>query len=154
SHGAISPDQRTGEGEALVDLVYGGRAQFRSLVDASPSFRGFAQASGFRLIAAGLTCLSQAASPRILRDQRSGSATALQSLFSDKLPGKVPALMQAEQETAFLVIIGVAIWAALVPWLAGAEATAAGMLSLLALMFPIIVMLTTPASPNKRAAGS
>jgi gamma-F420-2:alpha-L-glutamate ligase len=144
SHGAQVLERETGEGEALIDLVYGGRARLRSLADVGPSLPRFAQGSGVRLIAAGLSCLSYAALPRMLRDHRSGSASALQALFDGRLPGAVPASMHADQETAFLIVIGVAIWAALVPWLAGAGPAAAGTLSLVAMMFPLIVMLTAP----------
>jgi gamma-F420-2:alpha-L-glutamate ligase len=55
-------------------------------------------------------------------------------------------------ERTLMVVLAVAIWAAVMPWLAGAEAVVSGVLSVLALIFPVLFLLTSPA--GRFGAGS
>ena len=56
--------------------------------------------------------------------------------------------------TTLLVVLGVSIWAAILPWLAGAGATLGGLLSVLALAYPLAFMLTAPAGRARKPAPS
>lgn len=145
SHDTVqAPDGAPTEGEALVELVFGGPARLRSLSDASPSFNAFAHASVARLFGAAVACLLHILSPVFLRDRNSRTAGALHALRGDRLSGRAPSAKGAEQEGTFLVVISVSIWTALIPWLVGTEAATSGVLSLIALTFPLVFILTMP----------
>lgn len=140
------------ENPALADLAFGGRAGLRALSDRSPGPRRFASAVGVRLIAAGLGALGHAITPPLLIDERSKRSQALRTLFEDRIRTDLTAFADAEQERTFLVVLGVSIWAAVLPWLAGAGATLAGFLSVLALAYPLIFLLTSASGRIRRTA--
>ncbi len=59
-----------------------------------------------------------------------------------------------DQEQTLLTVLGVSIWAAVLPWLAGGEPVFAGALSLIALGFPAVFLFTrrTPTTTRARQA--
>jgi gamma-F420-2:alpha-L-glutamate ligase len=133
------------ESTALADMVFGGRSGLRSLTDRNTEFRRFASAVGLRMIAAGIGALVQASFPRLLVDRRSPTGIGLRSLFEGRMASELADLDDRAQERTLLVVLAVALWAAVLPWLAGAEAIVGGVLSLLALSFPVLFLLTAPA---------
>ena len=142
------------EPDALVDLVFGGRAGLRALSDTSSTYRRFARASGVRLAAAGLSCLAHAALPHPLMDEKSPTSAALRTLFEGRFAGGHARLGDSEQEGVLLVVIGVAIWAAIIPWLAGADAMLGGFLSVIALLFPPLLLFTAPSGRARKSVSA
>ncbi|MDZ4273958.1 MAG: RimK family alpha-L-glutamate ligase [Erythrobacter sp.] len=138
--------------EHLVELVFGGRASMRALADGSATQRAFAFATGASLLKASLATFYGAVSPAILRDRRSHYASALTNLYNDRQDLSAAQLLRAEGETAFIAVVGCALWAAILPWLTGMEASVAATLSLLSLLFPIAFLITQPkARPGSRS---
>ncbi|EJL29272.1 RimK family alpha-L-glutamate ligase [Novosphingobium sp. AP12] len=133
------------ESTALADMVFGGRSGLRSLTDRNTEFRRFASAVGLRMIAAGIGALVQASFPPVLVDRRSPTGVGLRSLFEGRMASELADLDDRAQERTLLVVLTVALWAAVLPWLAGAEAIVGGVLSILALSFPVLFLLTAPA---------
>lgn len=132
------------ESTALADMVFGGRSGLRSLTDRNTEFRRFASAVGLRMIAAGIGALAQASLPRPLVDRRSPTGIGLRSLFEGRMASELSDLDDRAQERTLLVVLAVALWAAVLPWLAGAEAIVGGVLSVLAMSFPVLFLLTAP----------
>ncbi|WP_203311487.1 MULTISPECIES: ATP-grasp domain-containing protein [Sphingomonas] len=144
-----TPSARAEEG-AIVDLVFAGRSRLDQLVDTSASYDRFAIAIGWRLIGAGLSALGHATLPRILIDRRGGRGRLLRGLYEDRAVPVQQLLEQDEQERTLISVLAVAVWAAIMPWLAGAESMISGMLSLVALLFPATFLLTAPAGRARR----
>lgn len=141
------------ESTALADMVFGGRSGLRALSDRNAEFRPFANAVGVRMVMAGLGCLIQGSFPRALVDRRSPTGVGLRSLFEGRAKVDLSGLNDRAQERTLLIVLAVAIWAAVLPWLAGAEAVISGMLSVLALTFPALFLLTSPAGRFGRGGG-
>lgn len=133
------------ESNALAELMFGGRTGLRSISDRNADPRRFARAIGLRMIAAGVNCLAHAAIPAPLVDRKSRTSLGLRTLFEGRVRTDLSALDDLEQERTLLVVLGVAIWAAVLPWLAGAEAALSGLLSVIALSFPMLFLFTAPA---------
>lgn len=129
-------------GEALIDLVFGGRLRLRAISDRLGDRRIFARAVGVRLLGAGIASLAASLPPAEQVNRHSAVAGHLENLRADARGVPVRAAADLEQEQAWLVLLAVSIWAAALPWLAGAAPTFAGMLSLLALCFPAAFLLT------------
>lgn len=152
SHAALPLDTETAGGDALIELVFGGRAKLRVLADAAVSSRAFARASGLKLVQAGLSTLVHAASPAFIADRRSRSASLIHDLYQDRQAPHAAQLVRSEWEAAFVTVMGCSIWAAFIPWLARADTPTAASLSLLALMFPLAFLLTRPRVRASEAA--
>lgn len=133
------------ESTALADMVFGGRSGLRALTDRNAEFRRFASAVGLRMIASGIAALMQASFPAPLVDRRSRTGLGLRSLFEGRSASELSVHDERAQERTLLIVLGVAIWAAVLPWLAGAEPVLSGVVTLLALGFPVLFMLTAPA---------
>lgn len=142
------------EGNALADLAFGGRAGLRAISDRNTDYRRFASAVGLRMVAAGLSCLAHAAVPASFIDRKSRTSLGLLTLFEGRVRTNLSAFDDTEQERTLLVVLGVAIWAAVLPWLAGAEAMLSGFLSVLALSFPLLFLLTAPAGRVGKSVSS
>ncbi|OJU23080.1 MAG: RimK family alpha-L-glutamate ligase [Sphingomonas sp. 66-10] len=141
----VPPVPALPEGDALMDLVFGGRGGLRAIGDRNTDARGFASAVGLRLIAAGANCLARAALPAVLVDRRGRTELGLKALF-DGTATRIPlGFDDVEAERILIVLLAVSIWAAIIPWLAGADAAISGILSVIALLFPIAYLLTAPA---------
>ncbi|EZP84292.1 Alpha-L-glutamate ligase [Novosphingobium resinovorum] len=140
------------ESTALADMVFGGRTGLRALSDRNAEFRPFANAVGLRMVAAGIGCLVQGSFPQPLVDRRSPTGIGLRSLFEGRAKVDLTGLNDRAHERTLMVVLAVAIWAAVMPWLAGAEAVVSGVLSVLALIFPVLFLLTSPA--GRFGAGS
>lgn len=138
------------ESSALADMIFGGRVGLRAISDRNAEFRPFSSAVGLRLIGAGLGCLGHAVAPSLLVDARSRTGLGLRALFEGRTPVDLGGLDGSEQERTLIIVLATAIWAAILPWLAGAGAMAGGILSLLALGFPLLFMLTAPAGRIRR----
>lgn len=132
------------ESTALADMMFGGRSGLRAISDRNTEFRRFASAVGLRMVAAGIGALAQASLPRLLVDHRSPVGIGLRSLFEGRVASELSGLDDRAQERTLLVVLGVAIWAAVLPWLAGAEAVLSGALSVMAMLFPVLFLLTAP----------
>lgn len=141
---AEAPASPHAEGNALVDLVFGGRTGVRAISDRSDNFRRFAGAVGLRMIASGLVALAHALIPPGLLDRRGRIGAGLRAMFEGRNP-LGPHIDDSEQERALIVTLAVSIWAAVLPWLAGAEAAVSGAISLIALGFPVAFVATAPA---------
>ena len=137
--------QTPAEHTVLADMVFGGRAGLRTLIDRNTEFRSFASAVGLRMLAAGAGCLAQGAFPRPLVDRRSPTGIGLRSLFTGRAKVDLTGTNDRAQERTLLVVLAAAIWAAVLPWLAGVEPSLSGVLSALSLAFPVLFLLTTPA---------
>jgi len=133
------------ESNALAELLFGGRTGLRAISDRNSDYRRFARAVGLRMIAAGISALVHALLPTPLIDRKGPVSLGLRTLFEGRVRTSLSSLDDAEQERTLLVVLGAAIWAAILPWLAGAEAMPSGFLSALALAFPLLFLLTAPA---------
>lgn len=133
------------ESTALADMVFGGRAGLRAISDRNTEFRRFASAVGLRMLATGISCLVQASFPRPLVDRRSPTGVGLRSLFEGRIKTDLADLNDRAQERTLMIVLGVALWAAVLPWLVAGEKVISGTLSLLALCFPVLFLLTAPA---------
>ncbi len=142
------------ESTALAELAFGGRGGLRAISDRSSSYPRFASAVGLRLIAAGLASVAHAVTPRLLLDGRSRTSIGLRTLFEGRVRTNLAAFDDSEQERTLVVILAVSIWAAVLPWLAGADALISGTLSVMALAYPILFLLTAPIGRIRRSASS
>lgn len=141
-------------GEALVDLVFGGRLALRSIGDRIDETSSFARAIGVRLAGAGLACLAISIAPPQLSSRHGGVRRRLEALRANAIGVPPAELAEADQERTLIALLAVSIWAALLPWLAGAAAPFAGALSLLAMAFPIVFLLNTRAAEASRRKGN
>jgi gamma-F420-2:alpha-L-glutamate ligase len=141
-------------GEALIDLVFGGRLSLRSIGDRLEEPRAFARAVGVRLLGAGLGSVLSSLTPGRRAAPHSPVARRLEALRADArgIPAGVDT--DIDQEQTLLTVLGVSIWAAVLPWLAGSEPVFAGALSLIALGFPAVFLFTrrTGKAARKRQA--
>ncbi|MFK4872872.1 RimK family alpha-L-glutamate ligase [Novosphingobium sp. ZW T3_23] len=142
------------ESNALADLAFGGRAGLRVLSDRNPEYRRFASAVGLRMVGAGLGCLAHASLPPMLVDRKSRVGRGLRTLFDGRVNADLSALNDQEQERTLMIVLVAAIWAAVLPWLAGAAVVPSAVLSVLALCFPLLFMMTAPAGRIGRSASS
>lgn len=150
SHPAKTGAVPAATGDALIDLVFGGRLALRAIGDRIDDAPSFARAVGLRLAGAGLACLAMSLVPDDGAGKRSAVRRRLGALRAHAIGTPVPGLDELEQERTLLVLLAVSIWAAVLPWLVGAEAWAAGVLSLMAMSFPIIFLLTERSSAKAR----
>lgn len=142
------------ESTALAELAFGGRSGLRAISDRSTGYHRFASAVGVRMIAAGVACLIHAAMPPALIDEKSRTSLGLRTLFEGRVRTDMTAFDDSEQERTLVVILAVSIWAAVLPWLAGAHAMISGALSVIALLFPILFLLTAPARRIRKSSSS
>lgn len=129
-------------GEALIDLVFGGRLRLRAISDRLDDRHLFARAAGVRLIGAGAGSLVTSLVPSGRIEKHSLVASRLEHLRADARGVPLAPGGTIEQEQVLLTLLAVSIWAAILPWLAGAGSLVAGALSLLALSFPAAFLLT------------
>jgi gamma-F420-2:alpha-L-glutamate ligase len=139
------------ESDALTDLAFGGRSGLRSLSDRSPDYRHFARAVGSRMIAAGLSCITDAAKPELFVDGRSRIRRSLMTLFEGRARTELSAIDDSAQERTLLLILATSIWTAIMPWLAGADPLLGGSLSVLSLAYLVMFLLTTPSGRTLRS---
>jgi gamma-F420-2:alpha-L-glutamate ligase len=137
-------------GDALIDLVFGGRLALRAIGDRIEDRPAFARAIGMRLAGASLSCLALSLVPRRISSKHSAVRRRLEALRANALGTPRRVLDEIEQEHTLVVLLAVAIWAAVLPWLAGVGPLVAGPLSLMAIAFPALFLLTGrfPKSPN------
>ena len=138
------PASAANESDTLVNMAFGGRSGLRAISDRNSEYRAFSSAVGLRLIAAGMACLGHALGPPLLVDPRSRTGSGLRALYEGRTSADLPTLGDSEQERTLVVVLAVGIWAAILPWLAGAQAEVSGALSLMALSFPFLFMATAP----------
>ena len=141
-------------GEALIDLVFGGRLSLRSIGDRLEEPRAFARAVGVRLVGAGLGSVLSSLTPGRRAAPHSPVARRLEALRADARGVPAGVDTDIDQEQTLLTVLGVSIWAAVLPWLAGGEPVFAGALSLIALGFPAVFLFTrrTGKAARKRQA--
>ncbi|HWT43168.1 MAG TPA: RimK family alpha-L-glutamate ligase, partial [Sphingopyxis sp.] len=77
-------------------------------------------------------------------------ARRLEALRADARGVPLAVDTDIDQEQTLLTVLGVSIWAAVLPWLAGGEPVFAGALSLIALGFPAVFLLTRRTSKSAR----
>jgi len=142
------------ESSALAELAFGGRAGLRAISDRSTGYRRFASAVGVRMIGAGLTTLAHAVAPAVFADAQSRTAVSLRTLFEGRVRTNLAAFDDSEQERTLVVVLAVSIWAAVLPWLAGAGAMVSGFLSVLALAYPLMFVLTAPSGRIRKSVSS
>ena len=133
------------ESQTLTEMIFGGSANLRAIGDRNDDFRQFSSAIGVRLIATGLRCVGHAIAPPMIADRRSRTGFGLRDLFERRTSVRFGGLEDREDERTLLVVLIVAIWAAVLPWLAGADASVSAALSLIALSFPLLFLITAPA---------
>lgn len=150
SHAAKVRPVPAATGDALIDLIFGGRLALRSIGDRMDNSPAFARAVGLRLVGAGLSCLTMSVVPQAISGKHSAVKRRLEMLRANAIGTPLRAIEAIEQERMLVVILAVSIWAALIPWLAGAEALIAGSISLMAMSFPAIFLLTDRFSRNGR----
>ena len=150
SHEAQERPIKAVTGEALIDLVFGGRLSLRAVGDRLHEPRAFARAVGVRLVGAGLGSVLSSLVPGPRSAPHSPVARRLEALRADAkgLPQSIDT--DIDQEQTLLTVLGVSIWAAILPWLAGGEPVFAGALSLIALSFPAVFLFTRPSSKAAR----
>ncbi|MBN8808433.1 MAG: RimK family alpha-L-glutamate ligase [Sphingomonas sp.] len=132
------------EPDAVVDLVFYGRTGIRALADQSSTFQRFAGSVALQLFAAGARALLQAVLPDSVSNRRGRTRSELRSLYEGRVTS-LAVLSDAEQERLLITVLAVSIWTAVLPWLAAAEPAIAGALSILALSFPVVFLLASPA---------
>jgi gamma-F420-2:alpha-L-glutamate ligase len=138
SHAAVTAGQPTREADALVDLVFGGPASLRAIIDRNPEMTGMAASVGARLLSAGMACMAAASLPHRTAGR---TAARLDALRAERLE-RLDLYESRDEEDTLLILVGVALWAAVLPWLAGAAPLMAGAISLLALTFPLVLLMT------------
>ena len=131
-------------GDALIDLVFGGRLRLRAITDRVLEQRRFARAVGVRLVGAGFASLATSLAPPGGVERHSLVANQLENLRADAKGVPLSVNADIEQEQILLTVLGASIWVAILPWLAGAEPIFAGILSLIALGFPAAFLVTRP----------
>ena len=138
-------------GDALIDLVFGGRLRLRAITDRVRERRPFARAVGVRLVGAGIAALLASLAPSARVEKHSLVAGRLENLRADAKGVPLAIGSDVEQEQILLTILAVSIWAAVLPWLAGGAPIFSGLLSLIALGFPVAFLLTQtrPRVPDK-----
>lgn len=151
THEALNPAPAPAQDEALTEMVFGGRTGLRAISDRNAEHRTFSSAVGVRLIATGLSCLGHALAPPLLSDPRSRIATGVRALHEGRAPVDFAAMGDREQELTLITVLAAAIWAAALPWLAGAGAMASGALSLVALSFPLLFLATAPSGRVRKS---
>lgn len=141
-------------GEALIDLVFGGRLSLRAVGDRLEEPRVFARAVGIRLVGAGLGSVLSSLIPGRRAAPHSPVARRLEALRADARGVPLAVATEIDQEQILLTVLGVSIWAAVLPWLAGGAPIFAGALSLIALGFPAVFLFTrrTPKTTRTRWA--
>lgn len=139
-------------GDALIDLVFGGRLRLRAITDRVLEQRRFARAVGVRLVGAGVASLATSLAPPGRVERHSLVANQLENLRADAKGVPLSVNADIEQEQILLTVLGASIWVAILPWLAGAEPIFAGILSLIALGFPAAFLVTRP--PRRGARDS
>lgn len=146
SHSQAMEGQVANQGDALIDLVFGGPSAMRALADRVADTRRYASAIGIRLISAGISCLVSALLPEAIASRRNQQWARLAAVRHGRLDA-ADLHDDADQEQTLLVVLAVSIWAAVLPWLAGAHAMIAGAISVLAMAFPLALLM------NARPAG-
>jgi gamma-F420-2:alpha-L-glutamate ligase len=106
------------------------------------------------LVGAGLSCLAHAGLPPALTDRKSRVGRGLRTLFDGRVNADLSALNDQEQERTLMIVLVAAIWAAVLPWLAGVGVVPGVVLSMIALCFPLVFMTTAPAGRIGRSASS
>lgn len=155
SHQAETRAAPAGTGDALVDLVFGGPLALRAIGDRIGNGRTFARAVGVRLAGAGFACLATSLVPGDASGRRSAVGRRLTALRANAMGVPWQAARELEQERVLLVLLAVSIWTAVLPWLAGTEALLAGLLSLMAMTFPLIFLLINrPPAISRRQRGT
>ncbi len=149
---AESPAPPVAESTALADLAFGGRSGLRAISDRSTGYRRFASAVGIRLIGAGALSLAQAIMPPALVDAKGRTHRGLTTLFEGRVRTNLAAFDEWEQERTLVVVLAVSIWAAILPWLAGTHPMVSGCLSVIALAFPVLFLLTAPSGRIRKSA--
>ncbi|UIJ46606.1 RimK family alpha-L-glutamate ligase [Sphingomonas cannabina] len=142
------------EGDAVVDLIFGGRTGLREISDRSTSYAGFAKAVGVRLIGGGMSVLAHASLPDGVVDRQGATGSSLRALYDNAAATPQIRLDEAEQERTLIVTLAVSIWAAALPWLSGAGVWLSGTLSILAILFPVVFLLTAPSGRARRIAAA
>ena len=142
SHAVEGRPIRAVTGEALIDLVFGGRLSLRAVGDRLEEPRAFARAVGVRLLGAGVGSVLSSLMPGRREVPHSPVARRLEALRADARGVPPTVATGIDQEQTLLTVLGVSIWAAVLPWLAGGEPVIAGTLSLIALCFPAAFLLT------------
>ncbi len=142
SHPAKARPVHSGGASALVDLVFGGPLALRSIGDRIGDSPSFARAIGIRLVGAGLSCLALSAVPPQFADRHSATNRRLATLRDQAIGAPGAMVAELEREQIFLTLLFLAIWSSVLPWLAGAEPLPAGILTLFALSFPLLFLLT------------
>ncbi len=150
SHEAQERPIKAVTGEALIDLVFGGRLSLRAVGDRLHEPRAFARAVGVRLVGAGLGSVLSSLVPGPRSAPHSPVARRLEALRADAKGMPLSVDTDIDQEQTLLTVLGVSIWAAILPWLAGGEPVVAGALSLIALSFPAVFLFTRPSSNAAR----
>jgi len=148
THGEGGNDRPEVESDALIRMIFGSRTGLRQLADRAAGFRGFAAAVGWRATIAGLGALAHATLPPLLANRRGATGARLHALYDTRLT--LGGMDPSSEERTLLIVLGVSIWAAVLPWLAGAETIFAGTLSLLALGYPATFLLATSVRPRAR----
>lgn len=134
-------------GDAMIDLVFGGRLALQAVGDRIEEAPAFARAIGVRLVSAGISCLVSSLMPSSAASRHSAVNRRLAMLRAHAISIPASVVVRLEQEKIFMTLLLVSIWTALLPWLVGAEALFAGLLSLMALTFPLIFLLTSATKP-------
>lgn len=154
TQGASAPTSLSAENNILTDMIFGGRTGLRSLADRNGEYRSFSRAFGVRLIAAGVNCLAHGGAPALLVDAKSRTGLGLRALFEGRTSASLSGLDNGDQERTLIQILALAILTALVPWFTGAHAAFSGALSLIALSFPLLFLLTAPAGRVRKSVSA
>lgn len=151
SHATRELSAHSAPGDALVDLVFGGRLALQAVGDRIVEAPAFARAVSVRLLSAGISAFATSLVPPSVTGRHSAVNRRLAMLRAHAVNTPISIMTRLEEERIFMTLLMVAIWTAVLPWLAGAESVFAGLLSLMALAFPLIFLLTsrTRGSPAK-----
>jgi gamma-F420-2:alpha-L-glutamate ligase len=145
SQGPAQDNQAGAEGNSLVQLTFGGNTGLRTITDRSNSYRHFAASIGLRMIGSGISSIAHSVTPDFLIDRNSPANLSLQAMFGGRATTELARFTEIETERALIVTLIVSVWAAVLPWLAGAETYISVILSIIACLFPVSFLLTAPA---------
>lgn len=111
----------------------------------------FAGAVGSLMILAGIACLVHALLPALFPDRASGTIRRLHAAIESRAAPE--AIFAADEEMdGLLTLLALAMLAALMPWLLGAEAIVAAPVSLFALGFPAAAFYAASSGAEGRSA--
>jgi gamma-F420-2:alpha-L-glutamate ligase len=112
----------------------------------------FAGAVGSLMVIAGGACIIHALVPALFEDKASRTIRLLHRVIEDRAAADTAFVSDSEAD-GLLTLMALALLAAAMPWLLGAEALVAAPMSLLSLAFPVAAFYAAGEATGAQEAG-